>query len=916
MNKPLETQHDIKLTLSGSVMLSMVLMFGLMLALLYGDWLWNKEDKLLAQEQSKADLLLMSSKPILETALSRDDTDMLKSYVDQLLLLRESATGQPLLLGVEVETMMGGSLVNVVPAQGHHAFVAEDTLFSNDDERAMLGLVRLYYNDAPFKKMRQEALWGLGLLAGGFLLLLLLISLLLDYLLRPFRWLVRDLRELDTEREYELPLMHGAKTREIVSVHHALTDLLHSLQGYRDHLEVRVQQRTAELQEAMEATKAASKAKSEFLANMSHEIRTPMNAIIGLTRLCLDEGKLTPRSAEYLSTVLNSSESLLVIINDILDFSKIEAGRLSIERVDFQLFDVLDTQSDMFRERIGRKGIEFVVGVEKDTPTALVGDPLRLNQIITNLLGNAVKFTEQGEIVLSVACVEQSPRQASLRFSIKDTGIGIPEEVQHKLFEAFSQADTSTTRQYGGTGLGLTISRQLVQLMDGKMAVDSAVGEGSIFSFTVTFERQAEDQERRYLSPEGMRGLRTLVIDDNATFRRLIGQMLESFQLQVEYAASGMQALNMLEKKASEDQAIELIIVDWMMPVMDGLQLLNRLRQHEVYAHTPVIMMPGFGHDLELRHAMEHGANAFLLKPPKQSMLFNVISEVIGMENRTDVHRETITRQDIHIRQILGMHVLLTEDNEVNQMVARGLLGVADITVDVANNGQEAVDMIAREGADCFDLVLMDIQMPVMGGYEATQRIRQLPGCADLPIIAMTAHAMTGDREECIEAGMNDYVSKPVDADQFYSTLARWRGKQRDVESTAQAAVASSSSSSVALPPVLKGIDIAYALNNIGGDEQLLLSVMQKFAQAQHDAVSNIRHALSEGESDLACRHAHTLKGLAGTIGAVALQRRAEQVEHTIAKGTTLGQLTADLDALEASLGEIVTTIMGLVERG
>jgi len=753
---------------------------------------------------------------------------------------------------------------------------------------------------------------GLGLLAGGFLLLLLMISLLLDYLLRPFRWLVRDLRQLDTGWEYELPQMHGVKTREIVSVHHALRDLLHTLQGYRDHLEVRVQQRTAELQEAMEATKAASKAKSEFLANMSHEIRTPMNAIIGLTRLCLEEKKLTPRSAEYLSTVLNSSESLLVIINDILDFSKIEAGRLSIEQVEFQLSDVLDTQGDMFRERIGRKGVEFVIGVEQDTPTALIGDPLRLNQIITNLLGNAVKFTEQGEIILSVACVERSPSQATLRFSISDSGIGIPEAVQHKLFEAFSQADTSTTRQYGGTGLGLTISRQLVQLMDGRMDVQSTVGEGSTFSFTVTFERQAEAQERRYLSPEGMHGLRTLVIDDNATFRRLMGQMLESFQLHVEYAASGMQALSMLEKKAIVDQPFELILVDWMMPVMDGLQLLSRLRQHAVYAHTPVIMMTGFGHDLELRDAMKQGADAFLLKPPKQSMLFNVISEVVGMDAQVDVHRETITRQDIYVRQILGMHVLLTEDNEVNQMVAQGLMGVADITVEIANNGQEAVDIIQREGADRFDVVLMDVQMPVMGGYEATQRIRQLPGCADLPIIAMTAHAMTGDREECIEAGMNDYISKPVDADQFYSTLARWRSKrQKEQGSVDVQAVVSSAMTSSALPPVMKGIDIAYALKNIGGDEQLLLNVMQKFAQAQRDAVNQIRQCLANHASDLARRHAHTLKGLAGTIGAVELQRRAEQVEHAIATGATLEQLAAELDALDASLGEIITTIMG-----
>ncbi|MDQ6975753.1 MAG: response regulator [Mariprofundaceae bacterium] len=911
MNNPTPSKRkETKLTLSASIMLCMMVMICLIFTLLYADWHWNKEVDLRSQEQSKADLLLMSSKSMLETELSSGSTDKLTAYVDHLLLLRDPNTKKPLLAGIVVETMFEGVIIDNMPEDIYSTFLAEDSLFSNDDERSMLGVVSIYYSDALFKKMRSEALWGLCRLAGGFLLLLAIVFLLLNYLLRPFSRLVENLRQLNTEQEYNLAPLRGAKTREISSIHHALGDLLDALQGHRAHLEERVYERTLALQDAVEEAKAASRSKSEFLANMSHEIRTPMNAIIGLTRLTLQEDSINKKSKEYLSTVLSSSESLLLIINDILDFSKIEAGKLSIEHVEFQLFDVLDAQSDMFRERISCKGIEFIVGAEKGTPSALIGDPLRLNQILTNLIGNAVKFTEQGEIVVRVSCIERSPDEATLCFSVCDSGIGIPQATQSKLFEAFSQADSSTTRKYGGTGLGLTISNQLVSLMDGRISVTSDIGKGSVFSFNIPLVLQQSGKERRYLSADSMQGVRILMVDDNATFLSLMRHMLESFKLKVDAASSAMQALDMLEKQAAMDNPYELILLDWMMPGMDGLQMLKRLRNIDGLADVPVIMMTGFGHDKELRLAMEQGADAFLLKPPKQSMLFNVISEVVG-GNVVAEQRETLTQQDVNIRQINHMTVLLAEDNEVNQMVAKGLLDAANITLHIANNGQEALDILCEEGVEYYDVVLMDMQMPVMGGYEATRRIRQMPGFSDLPIIAMTAHAMSGDREKCMLAGMNDYISKPIDADQFYATLARWyrRKQERESASLPKKIIEHNTKEKRGLPSKLTGFDLSRALNNVANDEDLLITIMQKFSDSQADVAQEIRAALHKEDHELAHRLTHTLKGLAGTLGAFTLLEQAERLEMEVTTNKTLATLLDSTEKLDVILADVVTTI-------
>lgn len=899
MNKIIPHRIEIKATLSGRIMLCLVLMFFLLIGLLYADWYWNKANQLLLQEQAKADLLLMTSKPSLENALTRGDIDAVKAYGDQLLMLHDPTTGSPLLIGMVLETMFEGAVINQLPDDVYGSFVAEDTLFSSDDERAMLGAVRIYYSKALFKKMQQEAMKDMLIMAACFLLLLIVIAFLLDYLLRPFRRLIENLQTLDTNGHYSLPVLEGAKTREIFTLHYALEDLLAALQ-----------ERTKALENALDTAKTASKTKSEFLANMSHEIRTPMNAILGLTRLTLKEKMLPPKADEYLNTVLNSSESLLMIINDILDFSKIEAGKLNLEHVDFQLFDVLDGVGDVFRQRMADKGVEFIVGANKETPTALLGDPLRLGQVLTNLVGNAIKFTEQGEIVICVSCVERSPGEVSLHFDVSDTGLGISPAQQKSLFEAFSQADTSTTRKYGGTGLGLAISNQLVTMMGGTISVSSEVGKGSTFSFTVRLGLQDASKAYHYVCPENIRGLRTLVVDDNSIFRYLMGEMLTSFDLKVDLAPSAIEALAMLDQQANSNP-YQLILLDWMMPEMDGLQMLHRLRSQAMYAKIPVIMVTGFGSEQELLTATKEGVNAFLQKPPKQSMLFNVISNVLG-EEKISTKQETITQKDVNIRNIQGMRILLAEDNEINQMVALGILDVANVHIKVANNGQEALDMIEQLGGNAFDAILMDIQMPVMGGYEATQRIRLLKDCDKLPIIAMTAHAMTGDREECIAAGMNDYVSKPVDAEKLYAALARSYRERINNNTTQPKKTIDADkplNSKKTLPDSMDGFNLKVALSHFAQDKQLLLTIMKKFTESEHDTVETLRHALTFNQREKAIRITHTLKGLASTIGAVDLQQKTQLFEQELVKNIKLEELLDQLIVIEQELEQTIETI-------
>ncbi|MFN3076405.1 MAG: response regulator [Alphaproteobacteria bacterium] len=567
------------------------------------------------------------------------------------------------------------------------------------------------------------------------------------------------------------------------------------------------------LLQASQAAEAASQTKSEFLANMSHEIRTPINAIMGLSDLGLNLPDTSPKAAEYLAKINHASHSLLRVINDILDFSKIEAGKIEIEISEFKLRDVFDHILDLLRTKTIGKDTEIILSISRECPHTLRGDYFRLEQILMNLVSNAIKFTERGEIEIRVETTEQSDDRIELTFSVRDTGIGLSPEQTSRMFSPFMQADGSTTRKYGGTGLGLVICKRLTELMDGRIWVESQPGRGSVFHVTLPFGWCPTDDDTLAL-PEDLRGRNVLLIDDNEAARAAIGGMLALFGFRVTEAASGEEALNRMDAEGP----FPLVLLDWRMPTLSGLELARQIRQRpsarkEEEAETfprIILMTDGNPEITDTRQTIQ----ATLAKPVNCSYLFDTIMDVFGRKGER-VRQSPLIADFSTVRdRIGGAHVLLVEDNAINQQVAKEILEWVGLIVTVAGNGEEAVQKV--EGAP-FDAVLMDVQMPVMDGYVATRAIRE--DFKELPILAMTANALKGDREKCLAAGMNDHITKPIDRRLLYDTLMRWiPPANRTVAIPARMPVAPDAAGQTL--PELAGIDVVEGLNRVNGNRK------------------------------------------------------------------------------------------------
>jgi polar amino acid transport system substrate-binding protein len=665
-----------------------------------------------------------------------------------------------------------------------------------------------------------------------------------------------------------------------------------------------------ELIHAKQAADDANKSKGDFLANMSHEIRTPMNAVIGMAHLAL-KTKLTAKQRDYLKKIQSSANSLLGIINDILDFSKIEAGKMDMESVEFNLEDVMDNLANLITVKAQEKEeLEVLFNTNRDVPRFLVGDPLRLGQILINLSNNAVKFTDTGEIVVSTELFKRNEGRVTLKFSVSDTGIGLTKEQAGKLFQSFTQADTSTTRKYGGTGLGLTISKRLAEMMGGEIWVESKYGQGTAFSFTADFGLGQEKAKKKFKPSQDLRGMKVLVVDDNATSRGILQEMLESFSFEVSVAASGKEGITELEN-ADEDKPFELVIMDWKMPGMDGIEASKRIKDlTSLNKIPPIVMVTAYGREEVMQQADQVGLEGFLLKPVSPSMLFDTIMEAFGEKVRESSRVAPRKEQKAEaFKQIDGARVLLVEDNEINQQVAKEILEGAGLNVALANNGQEAVSRIKETN---YDAVLMDVQMPVMDGYTATREIRKWesedrgqrtdirgqnsnlqPPTSNIPIIAMTAHAMAGDEDKSIEAGMNDHVTKPIDPDQLFTTLQNWikpKAKRAALQKPAVSIETSVEDQVISageiLPESLPGFDLAAGLERLRGNESLYCKLLLDFGANYSGVANEIRDALVTRDFNQAHSLVHNLKGLAGNLEATDLQAAAVKIEKLV-KGKT-----------------------------
>ena len=795
---------------------------------------------------------------------------------------------------------------------------------------SFFGGLLLSYSDKPLAKERQSTLlaavglsmaylllgwWGAWLIARK-------ISQPIDLLTQRFLAIAAKEQQEATSAlpasvfstaKNEMDILNRAVDHMLGRLERSQADLLE----LNASLESVVVARTADLRQAIAHADAANQAKSDFLANMSHEIRTPMNAIIGLSGLAL-KNEMPPRIQDYLSKIRQSGEHLLRIINDILDYSKIESGKLEIESVPFELEAVIANVVNLVSEKAEAKNLELLCSFDTAVPKHLIGDPLRIGQILINYANNAVKFTHQGELRISIRVQEATESDVLLHFAFSDTGIGLTQEQMSRLFKSFEQADSSTTRQYGGSGLGLAISKSLAQGMGGEVGVDSVYGKGSTFWFTARLGLGSAEKLVTRPSVD-LHGRRVLVVDDNEAAALVLSELLRELGFVVHSVHSGATALQALAQAKGQAQAFDFVMMDWQMPGMDGLETVRRIQDVHTDTAPFVLMVTAHRRQELLKGAQLLGIEHVLAKPISASLLVNTMMQLAGHapSEMADLHRDPhSSTAEAALAPLAGARILLVEDNEINQMVACELLQGVGFLVDVADNGQIGVHQVRARHANAqpYDIVLMDMQMPVMDGVTAARLIRETYSADRLPIVAMTANAMQADKDRCMAAGMNGFVSKPINPDELWRSLLAWI-KPRAGLGLAPPSSLAAPAPSQQLEPVLaalrsiKGLDANRGLGLSNHNAALYVAMLGKFVKSQEHAVEAIRQALTDADPGRAERLAHTLKGLSASMGAEPLRHSLSAIEQAVHEGQDTATITRLLEPAAAQLQALVADL-------